>query len=352
MLLDVPFLPDDDYVDFLRERSDRLASVHFSLCDTRVSDARQRTALADLDAVISGLKRLPGMDRLLLMNARFLHPERYFDTKGLHETADLLDRLTDEAGLTGIVFADAYFLQALSDARPATCERLAAVPSINAMPDSPSRVFALLDLIGETAFRPPKRLVADRSLNRDPDGLNALVHGLRARHTDIQLFLMANEGCLYQCPYKPAHDAHVGLVVEGLCGDRTFALNRDFGCVRRMIREPGLMLASPFIRPEDAGRYAGAAHGLKLCGRNRGTAFLMRTVAAYAEGHYDGNLLDLMDAMGDLADRVRIPNGSLPADFFDRVTSCDKACRACGLCAALADRIAERVDPGLPTYRP
>ncbi|WFS62431.1 hypothetical protein LF599_17495 [Pseudodesulfovibrio thermohalotolerans] len=352
MLLDVPFLPDNDYVAFLLERSDRLASVHFSLCDPRVSDARQRTAPAGLDAIITGLNRLPGVDKLLLMNSRFLHPERYFDIKLLDETADLLDRLTDEAGLTGIVFADAYFLQALSDARPETCKRLAAVPSINAMPDSPARVFALLDMIDQTAFRPPTRLVADRALNRDPDGLNSLAHGLRARHKDIRLFLMANEGCLYQCPYKPAHDAHVGLVVEGLCGDRTFAMNRDFGCVRRMIGEPGLMLASPFIRPEDAWRYKGIAHGLKLCGRNRGAAFLLRAADAYVQGRYDGNLLDLMDAMGDLADRVRIPNRSLPADFFERVTACDKACRTCGLCASLAERIAERVDPGLPAYRP
>ncbi|WP_207262917.1 hypothetical protein [Desulfovibrio sp. Huiquan2017] len=360
MLLDVPFLPRDDYVTFLRERSDRLASVHFSLHDPRVPNARQRLgaagaipdATADVETVIRGLNRLPGVDRFLLMNGRMHRPERYFDQAGLHRTADLLERLADEAGLTGVVFADGYYLQALSDARPEVCERLEAVPSVNAMPDTPARVFALLDLIAETAFRPPSRLVADRALNRDPEGLAALAHGLRSRHVDIRLFLLANEGCLHQCPYKPAHDAHVALVVEGLCGDRTFALNRDLGCVRRMLEEPGHMLASPFIRPEDAGRYEGLAHGLKLCGRNRGADFLLRAVAAYVEEQYAGNLLDLMDAMGDLAERVHIPNHGLPADFFEQVTACDKACRACGLCAALARRIVERTDPGLPGFRP
>jgi hypothetical protein len=348
MLLDVPFLPRDDYVTFLRERSDRLASVHFSLNDPRVPDARQRLKGPDVEAVVRGLNRLPGVDRLLLMNGRLHRPERYFDRAGLDETADLLERLLDEAGLTGVVFADAYFLQALSDARPGVCERLEAVPSVNAMPDTPARVFGLLDMIAETAFRPPSRLVTDRALNRDLDGLSALAHGLRARHGGMRLFLLANEGCLYQCPYKPAHDAHIALVVEGLCGDRTFALNREFGCVRRMLGEPGLMLASPFIRPEDAGRYEGLVHGLKVCGRNRGADFLLRAVAAYAEKRYEGNLLDLMDAMGDLAELVHIPNHGLPADFFEQVTACDKACRACGLCAALAGRIADRTAPGLP----
>jgi hypothetical protein len=350
MLLDVPFLPRDDYAAFLRERSGGLASVHFSLNDPRVADARQRLEETDAGAVIRGLNRLPGVDRFLLMNGRLHRPDRYFDRAGLDRTADLLERLADEAGLTGVVFADAYYLQALSDARPGVCGRLEAVPSVNAMPDTPARVFALLDMLAETAFRPPSRLVADRALNRDPEGLAALVHGLRARHADIRLFLLANEGCLHQCPYKPAHDAHIALAVEGLCGDRTFALNRELGCVRRMLEEPGLMLASPFIRPEDAARYEGAVHGLKLCGRNRGADFLMRAVDAYMREEYEGNLLDLMDAMGDLADRVRIPNKALPADFFEQVTACDKACRACGLCAALAGRVAERTDPGLPAF--
>ncbi|WP_316896312.1 hypothetical protein [Pseudodesulfovibrio indicus] len=350
MLLDVPFLPRDEYVAFLRERADRLASVHFSLADPALADARQRLRREALDDIIRGLNRLPGVDKFLLVNARLHRFERYFDTDGLRRAATALDRLTLEGGLTGVIFSDGYYLQALSDAHPETCARLEAVPSINTMPDSPGRVFTLLDLIRETAFRAPSRLVPDRALNRDPAGLRALVRTVRDRNPAMRLLLMANEGCLYQCPYKPAHDAQVALVVEGLCGDRTFAVNREFGCVRRMLARPGLMLASPFIRPEDAGHYADVVHGLKICGRNRGEAFLMRAVDAYLDGSYRGNLLDLMDAMGDLANRVRIPNEALPADFFDRVTGCAKECGPCGWCAALADRLATRTDPGLGRF--
>lgn len=339
MLLDVPFLPRDDYVTFLRERSDRLASVHFSLNDPRVPDARQRLKGPDVEAVVRGLNRLPGVDRLLLMNGRLHRPERYFDRAGLDETADLLERLLDEAGLTGVIFADAYFLQALSDARPGVCERLEAVPSVNAMPDTPARVFGLLDMIAETAFRPPSRLVADRALNRDLDGLSALAHGLRARHGGMRLFLLANEGCLYQCPYKPAHDAHIALVVEGLCGDRTFALNREFGCVRRMLGEPGLMLASPFIRPEDAGHYEGLVDGLKVCGRNRGgAAFLSRAVRAWLDGEYQGNLLEILDTLGEFEDRFLVANQDLPQAFHALTGGCGKDCAACPVCRELAGR--------------
>lgn len=348
MLLDVPFIPDPDYAGLLADLGQRVRSVHFSLSSPLVQDARQRLEKGDTARLIRGLNRLPGPRKYVLMNGRVHAPQRYFDRDGLARTGRLLARMADEAGVRGVVFADAYHLAALAERCPETAARLEAVPSVNCLPDAPDKIFALLDMIGRTGFRPPSRLVLDRSLNRNPERLAVTAGSVRRAYPDMELLLMANEGCLYQCPYKPAHDAHIALVNEGLCGERTFALNRDLGCVRRMLTDPGALLASPFIRPEDQARYTGFVDGIKLCGRNRGAPFLSRAVTAYAQGRYEGNLLDLMDAMGDLADRVTIPNHALPDDFADRVAECDKRCAACGWCAAVMDRIAERTDPGLP----
>lgn len=347
MLLDVPFILDGEYPAFLADRADALASVHFSLSDTHLADARQRLRAADLDAVIKGLRRLRGVDAFVLMNARLHAPDKLFDAASLDATARLLDTLIEKAGIRGVIFADSYFLNALSDAAPDVVGKLEAVPSINCMLDSPDKVFAMLDLIGRTAFRQPSRLVLDRSLNRDLARLEIASWGVRAACPGMKLHLIANEGCLFQCPYKPAHDAHIALVNEGLCGERTFAMNRDFGCVRRMLDEPGAMLASPFIRPEDMGLYDGLIDGIKLCGRNRGAAFLQRAITAWLNRKYDGNLLDLMDAMGDLAGRVEIPNAMLPEDFAARVMACDKHCAACGWCADTVEAIATHHEPQL-----
>jgi collagenase-like PrtC family protease len=347
MLLDVPFIPDTEYAAFLCDRAQSLTSVHFSLAEPSLSDARQRLHRQDMNEVIHGLRRLHNVDKYVLMNARLHAPGRYFDTEGLAKTAQCLERLSDEADLKGVIFADPYFLQAVSDARPELACRLEAMPSINTMPDTADKAFALLAMIGNTGFRLPSRLIPDRSLNRNIDRLDSFTDQIRTRYPRMQFLLMANEGCLYQCPYKPAHDAHVALVNEGLCPDRTFAMNRDFGCVRRLLVDTGAMLASPFIRPEDLHEYLGRADGIKLCGRNRGSRFLMRAVTAYLDGTYAGNLLDLMDAMGDLNDRVNIPNPALPDTFFRQVTTCDKDCLSCGRCAGLMDRIAMRTDPGL-----
>ena len=255
--------------------------------------------------------------------------------------------LLDSVNLNGIVFADPYFLQAFSDAHPGIAARLEAVPSVNALLDSADKAFSMLDMIGGTTFKPPTRLVLDRSLNRDIKRLEETSARLRSAYPNIKLHLIANEGCLFQCPYKPAHDAHVALVNEELCSERTFAMNRDFGCVRRLLSDPGSMLASPFIRPEDVKKYEPYVDGIKLCGRNRGTRFLKQTITAYLDGEYRGNLLDLMDAMGDLSDQVDIPNSKLPNDFAKRVTTCTKECRTCGWCATMMEKIALRTAPGL-----
>ncbi|MEF2229929.1 MAG: hypothetical protein V3571_03290 [Pseudodesulfovibrio sp.] len=349
--LELPLTPDPAWADFLAARRDALDAVHLGLGHPALADARQRIAPPDLAAAHAAIDRVAGTDVFVLMNSRLHDPAKYASAPALNTAADLLDALGEHPNVRGLVFADPYFLQALSDARPATAARYEAVPSVNAGLDSAPKALALLALIDTTAFRPPSRLVLDRALNRDMDRLAQTSARLRAARPGLKLLLMANEGCLLHCPYKPAHDAHVSLVTEGMAPDRTFATNRDLGCVRRFLADPGAVLASPFIRPEDAGRYAGLADGLKLCGRNRGTPFLRRAAGAYLAGSYPGNLLDLLDTLGDLAGHLRVPGDALPPDFAARVEACGKDCRACGWCGALMARIAVRTDPGLPRLR-
>lgn len=345
--LDVPFTPDPDYIRFLTHRRDTLCSVHFSIHDPGLSDARQLMERQNADRILSGLNELGSIPKYALMNGRLHAPDKYFSETALSATGHILNTLVEQGNINGLIFSDAYYLQALSDAHPGLAEKLEAGPSVNTMLDSSSRAFALLDMIEQTRFKPPTRLVLDRSLNRNMERLEKTARRIRSVYPKMKLHLIANEGCLYQCPYKPAHDAHIALVNEGLCGERTFAMNRDFGCIRRLLTDKGAMLASPFIRPEDISQYEGLIDGIKLCGRNRGTPFLARAITAYREKRYSGNLLDLMDAMGDLSDRVNLPNDQIPEDFLNRVTTCNKACIQCGWCVNVAQQIMTRTDPGL-----
>lgn len=347
---DVPFVPDGDFPSFLADRQERLGCVHFSMYDSALSDARQLMEPKAQSDIISGLKRLKATPRYVLMNGRLHAPDTYFSSAALDATGKRLVALVEAGVISGIIFADFYYLQALSDAHPDLAAQLEAVPSINAMLSSAERVFSAFEMIRQTEFKLPSKLVLDRSLNRDMQRLDATVFRLRDNLPNVELYLMANEGCLYECPYKAAHDAHIALVNEGLCGERTFAMNRDLGCVRRMLDAPSTMLTSPFIRPEDAAQYEDMIDGIKLCGRNRGTDFLTRVITAYADEEYDGNLLDLMDAMGDMADRFDIPNKNIPDAFLEHVTTCTKHCLKCGRCAALAEEIITQSEVKLPTF--
>ena len=350
LYLDVPLVPESAYVQFLADRGHRVHSLHFSLYADGVVDARHRFSHLPLEALVPVLKEVPAQRRYLLLNSRFHRPSNYRGAEGVRLILDPLVKLLAEGMVDGIVFADFYLLQVLSAAAPEMAQQLEAVPSVNAMLDSVDKIRACLGAVERTGFKGPGKLVLDRSLNRRPAALAAVSAWCRRQFPEIRLELLANEGCLYQCPFKPAHDAHIALNSMGVALD-TFRLNRDHGCMQILNQTPALLFQSPFIRPEDAHRYRPWVDGLKLCGRTLGPRFLERVVGAYLGGRYAGNLLDLMDALDWLAGGLSVANERIPTDFFQTLTTCDRDCPACGYCAGLLKTCAGPRRVHLPDLR-
>lgn len=359
--LDLPLTADEDHVDL----ANRLGadSVHFGLDCALSADARPplprpaegadrtRTQARIMERWSDLLAGLRGPRPYLLLNARFHAPARYCGP-ALAALARAVERLAD-AGLAGVVWADAYLLAALGRAVPDLAARLEAAPSVNCGLDSADKAFAALAHGEACGFRPPTRIILDRGLNRRPQALARTAAALRARRPGLRLLLLANEGCLPYCPFRPAHEALIAGAHAGLGGD-LWALNRDLGCIGVLRREPWRLFASPFIRPEDAGSVVGPglADGLKLCGRRRGGPdWIRRTAEAYAAGRYAGNLLHLLDALGEFEDALFIDNTALPRDFHARLGACDGDCAACGWCRTLFERTARRLPPA-PGLRP
>jgi hypothetical protein len=346
--LNVPFLPDADYVDDLIDIGPRLHAVHFSLFDAVLSDARVRLHAVEAQTLIDQLGRLPGPRKYLLANGRFHRPDTY-QGPDLPRLIYRLKSLYDAGCLDGLIFADSYLLTALADAAPALAAEIEAVPSVNFIIDGTHKAAALLDLVDACGFRPPGKLPLDRSLNRRPAALSALSKEIRRRWPEMKIELLANEGCLDHCPFRPTHEALIAAANGGMPVD-TRRLNRDLACLRILSREPHRILASPFIRPEDLGHYDETADLIKICGRTLGAAFLQRTVGAYSRGRHSGNLFELFDASHWMAERWELPDADLPEDFLTTLSACPHHCDACDTCRTLFERHARPKPLQLPVF--
>ena len=333
--LDVPFLPEKAYVDFLHDCEDALDAVHFSLFNGLGLDSRiLLDSPAFDDKQLELLGRLTKPRKYALLNSRFYGPSLFTDRQNLKSVIDTLDQCAAKGVIDGIVYCDHYLLQLLSDEAPELAGVLEAVPGINTILDSRARIEAQLGYIGETRFQQPGKLILDRSLNRNLDQLAAIAQWCHFSFPDLKLELLANEGCLAYCPYKLSHDAYIAL---GNHEDRdcTYLLNKNLGCMRQVDAEPHRILQSPFIRPEDVDLYLYHIDTIKLCGRTLGSDFLQCAITAYLAGEYDGNLLDLLDALQWLAPSLYIDNRSLSFDFAQMLSECRNQCGSCGFCKEL-----------------
>lgn len=340
LLLDVP-VPDPDHVEFLAEFQPALYSVHFSLFLKNIPDGRHRSStVPEFGDLAAALARLPGPKKYALLNSRFHHPGLYTDKAALHTIIRALDTLLAADVLHGITIVDFYLLQALSDTSSETCSQLEAVPGVNCMLDSFAKVQGCLEAIARTGFKPPTKINLDRSLNRNLPELADVSQQCRRNFPEIRLTLLANEGCLDRCPFKLTHDAQIAFANTGLIANDTRVANQELGCIRELDAHPAELFKSPFIRPEDLHYYEGMVEVIKLCGRTLGPTFLQRVVRSYAKRQYEGNLLDLMDTMEWLAKRLHVANEKLPADFLNKLSSCDKNCCACPYCRELLDKTA------------
>lgn len=351
MKLSVPFIADDPYIDFLVKNKSLLSSVYFALPDGPVLDARVQFGSLDLHFLQKHLPRLGKIKTYCLFNTRFITPDRYFDTRFLNQILDRLQALDSISGLSGIVFSDMYLLAALSKTGHKQVKFLEAVPGINMMLDNAPKAFSMLAAIRETCFKMPEKLVVDRSLNRDFNGLEKMVSAIRQACPDVGIELMANEGCLSHCPFKLTHDAQVSLSNTRLVPEMTHRISQVHGCHDFFQRHPHYFFSSPFIRPEDLAAYSHLADTVKISGRTLGSRFLIQAVNAYIHKSFDGNLLELMDATRFLADAYHVDNKQLGPDFLYTLAGCNHLCVNCTRCRDLFNRTARQQTLILKPYK-
>ncbi len=335
MKLSVPFIPDEKYIGFLENKRLGLESIYFPLHSGPLLDSRMRVKETGLNELAGNLQQFKNIKKYCLLNSRFVHPDAYQDSLFLNQTMDRLELISVRAGLTGIVFSDAYFLNALSQTNRDIIPCLEAVPGINCMMDSSQKTFAFFDLIDRAGFKQPGKITLDRSLNRNIPQLEKTIKDIKDRYPSVKIELLANEGCIDYCPFKLTHDAQISFSNLGISREKNYLTNQAIGCHAYFYKSPERFFKSPFIRPEDLNVYNALADTVKLCGRTLGTRFLMNCINAYSKASYDGNLFSLMDAAHWLSDLIHIENKKLDPGFLSMLTSCSKDCRNCAECRDL-----------------
>jgi collagenase-like PrtC family protease len=187
-------------------------------------------------------------------------------------------------------------------------------------------------------------ITPDVDINRDLNLLKKI-----KEKTGAEIKLMVNEGCLFRCAFRKFHFNYISHksrkpgVGKGVKSeDNVFSLN----CIQLSKNDLSQILKSGWIRPEDTRRYSEITGYFKIVGRTSSKSMLLRSVSAYLNENWNGDLLELMAGnlySAGMSHLMHLDNKSLDdVGFFDKVTSCDKECSDCDYCSALIGRLIKR----------
>lgn len=134
----------------------------------------------------------------------------------------------------------------------------------------------------------PNRVVPHHDLGKDWVALDALMAFARAHRVDVEL--LVTESCLYSCPCRSAHYAHVANPAN------TSDLQFHVWCQSKKIARPSEFLrAGGATRPEDIHLLEERdVTVFKISGRSWPAVRIPRIVAAYQDRSYSGNLFELL----------------------------------------------------------
>jgi collagenase-like PrtC family protease len=204
------------------------------------------------------------------------------------------------------------------------------------------------------------RIVLDVEVNRDFRFLRHVIP-----HTNVDLEIVVNPVCLYQCHFKFNHycTATFGSHPhKDGCGHpyNQYYLN---WCYLEKLKNLGEFMRSPWVRPEDVHLYQELGlRYFKIAGRGLDSEELLRRAKFYLQGEFSGNLLALLGwphwlqfrktAEGSVLEplEISLQNDELSGflDFFQqKEPPCRLGCEGCGHCDKWAARHIKSNDPEL-----
>ena len=164
-----------------------------------------------------------------------------------------------------------------------------------------------------------------------------------------KLLLLANSGCLRNCPNQTFHDNLVAHDSE-LSSFRNVSGYQPHLC-RHLFRNKNNMeefLRGSWIRPDDVKKYEPYCSLMKLATRQHTHPRMV--IEAYASGCFHGNLADLTEpSFSEEFAPWTLMNDRFPENWTDIAGDCAVNCNHCGKCGEVLKQIAVRISESFPT---
>lgn len=208
---------------------------------------------------------------------------------------------------------DGIGLDAITTASPFIAERVKrAFPSIDVRASvnmGVRSVTAMQCLQGEF-----DSFYVHRGVNRFPETLKILRAWCVAHHK--RLYLLANSGCINNCPAHVFHDNLVAHESEAACQPSPWSGFRGvcWNYFKTPDNQVSLLADSTWLRPEEIDAYGGLVDGVKLATRVHHDPAAV--IAAYAHRDFDGNILSLCEP--DFSGLCRLDNKRFSGDWLRR----------------------------------
>ncbi len=164
-----------------------------------------------------------------------------------------------------------------------------------------------------------------------------------------KLCMLVNSACLRCCPVQIWHDNYL-CHKPWMAEEQEFILHYPYrlcGRVTSKIETAVEFLRMSWIRPEDIHYYEPYVSAMKLATRSTPHPDMM--LKAYAEGRWDGDLLEILGA--EQVD-FTIDNGSFPANWVESgiAQNCAINCNNCGKCDQVLQQVLRRKQSPQPKY--
>lgn len=209
---------------------------------------------------------------------------REFTRSGQADLERLLE-LVEECGATAVTVSLPFLLPIIKKRHPGLKVRVGVYARVDSVPKA-----KFWEELGADCIT-----LESISVNRDVAMLKAIRPVVK-----LELQLIANSNCMMYCPLSGQHMVNLSHASQKGHASHGFMIDYcALRCSAEKLADPSNYLRSEFIRPEDLDYYIKMGFtSFKILERGAPTAVLAERVRAYSEGHFDGNLLDLIQPYG------------------------------------------------------